>query len=47
VNSKADQSIADTASEKCKERFDKCQEELKKAKNNYEVQVREITAYNK
>ncbi|CAK5087074.1 unnamed protein product [Meloidogyne enterolobii] len=45
MNSKADQYVADCSSEKCKERFEKFQEDRKKAKGIYEQQLTDIKAY--
>ncbi|KAF7636098.1 hypothetical protein Mgra_00004543 [Meloidogyne graminicola] len=45
MNSKADQYNTDCSTEKCKESFEKLQEDRKKAKVLYEQQLTEVTAY--
>ncbi|KAL7079915.1 hypothetical protein ACQ4LE_000521 [Meloidogyne hapla] len=45
MNSKADEYVADFSSEKCKERFEKLQEDRKKAKAIYEQQLTDVKAY--
>lgn len=48
VNSKADPSIGDNQSEKCKEeRYQKCRDEMERAKAQYKQQINEINEYNR
>lgn len=48
VNSKTDSSIGDNQSEKCKEeRYQKCRDEMEKAKAQYKQQINEINEYNR
>ena len=45
TNAQSDNSMSPDANEKLRERVDKCKEEVRKAKNNYEVQLAEIDKY--
>lgn len=48
MNSKADPSIGDNQSEKCKEeRYQKCRDEMERAKAQYKQQINEINEYNR
>ncbi|KAE9553289.1 hypothetical protein FO519_003502 [Halicephalobus sp. NKZ332] len=45
TNAQSDNSMSPDANEKLRDRVEKCKEEVRKAKNNYEIQLAEIDKY--